>query len=84
VLNWPVEAASARFTRGGRLLHVNLKQGAELLVPMDRALLDGFARWLVNRELKQEERSSYGLDTTNCGDTAAPESQRKSVATGQS
>jgi hypothetical protein len=83
VLNWALDAKSASFTRGGRFLHVKLREGAELLVPTDRALLDGFARWLVSRELQPDERCRYGLDATSCGDLAAPKSQRKNAAAGQ-
>lgn len=77
VLTWRgLGARRAEFTRAGGLLRIERDDGRALLVPMDRVLLDGFARWLVTRELRPDERCEHGLDPAGCN--AAPAAATRS------
>ena len=50
------------FEAGNAILNVQLSDGATTLIPLDRALMERFAKWLVPRTLTFEERCQYGLE----------------------
>jgi hypothetical protein len=81
VLTWRAKSLRpVEFTRGGGLLRIERSDdGRALLVPMDRGLLDGFARWLVTRDLTSGERCEHGLDQASCN-VASPAAARSEVA----
>jgi len=71
---------AVNFEARNAILNVQFSDGTTMLIPLDRALTERFAKWLVPRELTPPERCRYGAkDEATCRMTViAPRAQRPS------
>ncbi|SAL40852.1 nSTAND1 domain-containing NTPase [Caballeronia telluris] len=58
------------FNFRNNILAIRLDSGT-MLVPLDRAMMERFARSLTKRELSAQEKCAYGLGDTNCREQVA-------------
>ena len=59
-------AQNVSFNGDGSLLKIEMEGGYTLLAPLELALLQRFAQWLVPRSLSDEEKCTHGLAGAGC------------------
>jgi hypothetical protein len=59
-----------KFNPRNTILAVELNSGT-MLVPLERAMMERFARSLTKRGLSAQEKCAYGLGDTNCREQVA-------------
>lgn len=72
-VNLDLAVSKVKFEAGGRIARlIGLKHGGEMLVPLDRSLMERFAMWLAGREMTKDERCAYVPDTKGCDQVSNP------------